>query len=189
LFECNPPPVYPESQMPDSECLFFLFTSYKITGMIATMNHYALVRPVLAGLVVLLLCACAPTIANRGNIVDPEKLAEVKPGESSREDVVRIIGSPTQVGTFDENVWYYFGQSTKQYSFLDPEIVNQQAVEIHFNDEGIVTKAEKLDPAVAQSVSPVDRRTPTYGHETTLIEQLVGNMGRPGGLGGRESKK
>lgn len=135
------------------------------------------------------LAACTPTVANRGNIVDPDKLAEVKTGESSREDVVRAIGSPTQVGTFDENVWYYFGRSTKQYSFLEPEVVNQSAVEIRFNDEGIVTKVEKLDPSVAQNISPVDRRTPTYGHETTILEQLVGNLGRPGGLGGKESKK
>jgi len=152
------------------------------------MNHRSFAAPLLAGLV-LILCACAPTVANRGNIVDPDRLAEVKAGESTREDVARIIGSPTQVGTFDENVWYYFGRSTKQYSFLEPEVVNQQAIEIHFNDEGIVSKVDKLDPAVAQNVAPVDRRTPTYGHETTILEQLVGNLGRPGGLGGKESKK
>jgi len=133
--------------------------------------------------------ACAPTIANRGNIVEPDKLAQVVAGESSREDVVHTLGRPTQVGTFDENIWYYFGRSTKQYSFLNPEIVSQQSIAVHFNDEGIVTAVDKLDQSAAQDISPVDRRTPTYGHETTIFEQLVGNLGRPGGLGGKESKK
>lgn len=122
-------------------------------------------------------------------MVDLDKLAEIKAGETTREQVVATLGSPTQVGTFDENVWYYFGRSTKQYAFLDPEVVKQQALEIHFNDEGIVTSIDNLDPAAAQDIAPVARRTPTYGHETTWIEQLVGNLGRPGGLGGRESKK
>lgn len=154
----------------------------------ASMNHTP-VKTALLTVLLAFLAACAPTVANRGNIVDPEKLAEVKVGESSREEVAKILGSPTQVGTFDENVWYYFGRSTKQYSFLDPEIVNQQAVEVHFTDEGIVKSIDKLDPAQAQDIAPVARRTPTYGHETTILEQLVGNLGRPAGVGGKESKK
>lgn len=151
--------------------------------MIRPLPHFALVSLLLAG-----LGACAPTVANRGNIVEPEKLAEVKTGTSTREDVARIMGSPTQVGTFDENVWYYFGRSTKQYSFLDPEVVEQQAIEVHFDDMGIVTALNKLDPNEAQDISPTDRRTPTYGHETTVIEQLVGNLGRPGAMTGKDRK-
>ncbi|MGE4351374.1 MAG: outer membrane protein assembly factor BamE [Bdellovibrionales bacterium] len=150
-------------------------------------------RPVLTKATLYLLLwgmtACAPTIANRGNMIEPEKLAEITVGESTREQVATALGSPTQVGTFDEKAWYYFGRSTKQYAFLDPEIVKQQAIEVHFNDEGVVTSIAELDPSEAQEIAPIARRTPTYGHETTIVEQLVGNLGRPGGLAGRESKK
>ncbi len=135
------------------------------------------------------LCACAPTMANRGHIVDMERVSEIKTGESTREDVVRVLGSPTQVSTFDEKIWYYFGRSTKQYSFRDPEIIEQKAFEIRFNDEGIVVMSAVLDSAAARTVDPVDRRTPTYGHETTVLEQLLGNLGRPSGLAGKESRK
>ncbi len=151
------------------------------------------VRPILLSLLALallggFLAACTPTVANRGHIVDPDKLAEVKVGESTRENVANILGSPSQIGTFDENVWYYFGRNTKQYSFLDPEIVKQQAVEVRFNDEGIVTELKTLDPKLAEDISPVGRKTPTYGHETTAIEQLLGNLGRPSG-NAKDSKK
>jgi outer membrane protein assembly factor BamE (lipoprotein component of BamABCDE complex) len=125
----------------------------------------------------LLLNACAPTVANRGNLCDPDKLAEIKVNASTREEVANKLGTPTQVGTFDENVWYYFGRSTEQYSFLDPEVIKQQAVEIHFNDQGIVVALNVLDPNAAQDIDPVSRRTPTYGHETTVMEQLIGNVG------------
>ncbi len=135
------------------------------------------------------LCACAPTMANRGHIVDQERLREIKTGESTREDVVRILGSPTQVSTFDEKIWYYFGRSTKQYSFRDPEVIEQKAFEIRFNDEGIVVANTLFDSAAARTIESVERRTPTYGHETTALEQLIGNLGRPGGLAGKESKK
>jgi outer membrane protein assembly factor BamE (lipoprotein component of BamABCDE complex) len=135
------------------------------------------------------LCACAPTMANRGHMVDVDKLSEIKVGESTREDVVRIMGSPTQISTFDEKTWYYFGRSTKQYSFLDPEVIEQKALEVRFNDEGIVVADSVLDPTAARAIEPIDRRTPTYGHETTILEQLIGNLGHPGGMSGKESKK
>lgn len=143
------------------------------------------VRPILPAFLALTLLAggltaCTPTVANRGHIVDPDKLAEVKVGESTRENVANILGSPSQIGTFDETVWYYFGRNTKQYSFLNPEVVKQQAVEVRFNDEGIVTELKTLDPKLAENISPVSRKTPTYGHETTVFEQLLGNLGRPG---------
>ncbi len=146
-------------------------------------------RPLaLVGLLLLALAACAPKVANRGYLMDPDKLAEVKIGTSTREDVVSKLGSPTQVGTFDENLWYYYGRSTEQYSFFDPGVVKQEAVEIRFNDEGIVTALNKLDPSASQDVDPVSRRTPTYGHETTFVEQMFGNLGRPGTFG-KEKKK
>lgn len=131
--------------------------------------------------VVLALAACAPKIAHRGQLIEPDKLAEVKVGTSNREDVATKLGSPTQVGTFNENLWYYYGRQTEQYSFLDPEIVEQQAIEIRFDDAGTVTAVTKLDTSKARNdISPVERQTPTYGHETSIIEDLVGNLGHPG---------
>lgn len=166
---------------------------FGLFSAVIVSHHSPMIRSSAPLLTVLLLAgslaACAPTVANRGNIIDPDKLAEVKTGESTREDVAKILGTPTQVSTFDENTWYYFGRNTKQYSFLDPEIVAQKAVEVHFNDEGIVTALNELDPGEAQDISPVARRTPTYGHETTIVEQLIGNMGRPTGVStGKQSK-
>ncbi|MDD3288269.1 MAG: outer membrane protein assembly factor BamE [Alphaproteobacteria bacterium] len=129
---------------------------------------------------ILLISACSPTIANRGNLIEAEKLAEIKTGTSTRAEVADKLGTPTQVGAFDENVWYYFGRRTEQYSFFDPEIVEQQAVEVRFDDQGTVVAVNKLDPSLNREISPVSRSTPTYGHESSIFEQLVGNLGRPG---------
>jgi len=126
-----------------------------------------------------LLGACEPTMANRGNILDPDKLASVKVGTSTREEVAASLGSPTMVSTFDDKTWYYVGRQTEQYSFLDPEVIKQQATQIRFNDEGVVTDVHNLDMANAEDISPVDRRTPTYGNDDTLIKQLIGNLSHP----------
>ncbi|HEU0117183.1 MAG TPA: outer membrane protein assembly factor BamE [Alphaproteobacteria bacterium] len=126
-----------------------------------------------------LLAACAPTIANRGNIIDPDKLAEIKSGTSTREEVVARLGTPTMVSTFDDKTWYYAGRNTEQYSFFDPEVMKQQAVEVKFDDQGVVTTVSNLDLSEAKDIDPVDRRTPTYGNDDTFIKQLIGNLSHP----------
>lgn len=127
----------------------------------------------------LTLAACEPTVANRGNILDADRLAEIKAGTSTREDVATKLGTPTEVSTFDDKVWYYVGRQTEQYSFLDPEVVQQKAVEIRFDDKGVVTAVSNLDLAEAKDVEPIDRATPTYGHDDTFIKQLIGNLSHP----------
>lgn len=137
-----------------------------------SLNH-------LFALLVLILTACEPTIANRGNILEAEKLTEIKTGTSTREDVATRLGTPTAVSTFDDKVWYYMGRQTEQYSFLSPEVLKQQVVEVRFDDQGIVTAVNNLDLSEAQDITPVTRRTPTYGRDDTLIQQLIGNLSRP----------
>ena len=132
-----------------------------------------------AVLFVLALSACAPTVANRGNILDSDKLVEIKPGVSTREDVANKLGTPTEISTFDDKVWYYVGRQTQQYSFFDPEVLKQKAVEVVFDDKGVVTAVTDLDLAAAQNVEPVARATPTYGRDDTFIQQLLGNLSHP----------
>lgn len=125
------------------------------------------------------LSACAPNIASRGNIMDPDKLAEIKVGTSTREQVATTLGTPTVISTFDDKVWYYVGRQTKQYSFLDPETTKQDAYEICFDEQGVVIKLTKLDLASAHDIEPVDRATPARGNDNTFIRQLLGNLSHP----------
>jgi outer membrane protein assembly factor BamE (lipoprotein component of BamABCDE complex) len=125
------------------------------------------------------LAACQPTVANRGNILDDDKLAEIKAGVSTREEVATKLGTPTQISTFDDKIWYYVGRQTEQYSFLAPEVIKQKAVEIRFDDQGIVTAVNDLNLAEAADITPVDRATPTYGRDDTFIQQLLGNLSHP----------
>jgi outer membrane protein assembly factor BamE (lipoprotein component of BamABCDE complex) len=139
----------------------------------------------IAACVLLLLGACEPTIANRGNILDPDRLAQVKVGTSTREEVIASLGTPTEISTFDDKVWYYVGRQTKQYSFLDPEVIKQQAIEVRFDDKGTVVALNKLDLASAQDIDMAPGATPTYGRDDTFLRQLLGDVAHPSVQTGR----
>jgi outer membrane protein assembly factor BamE (lipoprotein component of BamABCDE complex) len=129
------------------------------------------------------LSACAPVQATRGNIVEDFRMAEVVPGVSTRLNVLKSLGSPTTVAPFDDNTWYYIGQTTEKRGVLDPEVVDEKIVVVAFNDEGIVERAEELDTD-RLDIPKVRRKTQTGGNEVTFLEQFLGNLGRFNSSGG-----
>jgi outer membrane protein assembly factor BamE (lipoprotein component of BamABCDE complex) len=130
------------------------------------------------GLATLLLAtACTPTQATRGNIVEDYRIAEIVPGVSSRTNVLQSLGSPTTQAPFDDNVWYYIGQKTEKVGIFDPKVVDKKVVVVAFNDEGIVEAINKVDADMID-VPHVRRKTPTAGNDITIMEQLIGNVGR-----------
>ncbi|MBI3419995.1 MAG: outer membrane protein assembly factor BamE [Proteobacteria bacterium] len=134
------------------------------------------------------LAACAPVLNKRGNLLEEEQIRQIKIGETTREDVTKILGSPTQTSTFDDKIWYYIGQNTEQTSFFDPEITQQKLVAIQFTPEGKVAKISRGGLKYAENIEPNPDKTPTYGKEVSLMQQLLGNLGRPSVPGGDTNK-
>ena len=128
--------------------------------------------------VALAVVACSPRIDSRGNLPDPDKLAEIKPGKHSRNDVAEILGSPSSIAVFDQETWYYISKRTETVAFFEAEVAERQVVIVHFDKKGVVTGVETLGLERSHAVEPVERETPTAGAEMTIMQQLLGNMGR-----------
>ena len=99
-------------------------------------------------------------------------------GAQSREDVVRLIGSPSTVATFNPNVWYYISQKQEYYAFFKPAIVAQNVMQLQFNETGRLQTIKNYDLKDGQDIAMVTRITPTAGKELTVLEQIMGNVGR-----------
>ncbi len=125
----------------------------------------------------LTLGACTPTISKRGNIIEDHQLTELVQGVHTRKDVLRIMGSPTTIAPFDENTWYYIGQETEKRGILDPKVTDERIVVVMFNKKGVVSEVvEKEEGRIA---IPVARdKTPTHGNDISVMQQLLGNLGK-----------
>ena len=126
----------------------------------------------------MVVLACSPRIDSRGNLPDPDRLVEVKPGLHGRDDVTDILGSPSSIAVFDEETWYYISQRTETVAFLAPSVEERKIVIVRFDGEGLVSTIETFGLEEGQTVEMVDRETPTAGNELTFIDQLIGNFGR-----------
>jgi outer membrane protein assembly factor BamE (lipoprotein component of BamABCDE complex) len=126
------------------------------------------------------LAACEEQVNVRGNLPDARTLSEVKVGKSSRGQVEAVLGTPSTVATFDNEVWYYIGGRVKTVSFFAPELLERKVIAISFDKKGVVRELRQLDADDGKDIRIVARETPTKGRELTVLRQLIGNVGRFG---------
>ena len=134
----------------------------------------------------IILAGCAATVEQRGNLPPRDELAEIHPGKTTKDQVVKILGTPSSVGVFNDRSWYYISRRTKQMAFFDPSVLDQQVYVVDFNDNGVVKAVDHKTLKDGQEITPVARTTPAPGRELTFLEQLIGNLGKFNGGGGGE---
>ena len=135
----------------------------------------------LSGLLALGLSACEQDVQVRGNLPDPVVVSQIQPGVHSRVDVASLLGSPSTISTFEDSTWYYISQKSSQFAFYRPEVLERKILVVSFDPNGIVTDTKSYDLADGREIDPVDRITPTEGREITILQQLLGNLGRYSG--------
>jgi outer membrane protein assembly factor BamE (lipoprotein component of BamABCDE complex) len=124
------------------------------------------------------LPACSPTVDQRGNLPEPDKIAEIRPGATTRDEVTKILGTPSSTSIFNEKTWYYISRRTKQVAFFDPDVTDQQVYIVNFDDRGVVKAVDHRDLKDGRDIEPAPGATPAPGRELTFLEQIIGNVGR-----------
>lgn len=158
--------------------------------------RHALAR--LGAVALLLVCTgCgifAPPTQVRGNPIDPDTLAELVPGVSTRADAQSLLGTPTSKASFDDNTWIYIAQITKPVVAGKLHVVGQNVVVLSFDDKGVLRAIKTLGRKDALPVAVVDRITPSPGGNISAWDQIIsginsvnplaGMLGGMGGMGG-----
>jgi outer membrane protein assembly factor BamE (lipoprotein component of BamABCDE complex) len=147
-------------------------------------------RAVPLALALFAIAACDNATAIRGFSPSPGSVDKLEVNTQSREDVQRLIGSPSAVATFNPNVWYYISEKQEYWGPKRPWISEQNVIQITFNDSGRISSLKYYDLEDAKDITMVARITPTSGKGLTVLEQLLGNVGKftgpaktTGGLG------
>jgi outer membrane protein assembly factor BamE (lipoprotein component of BamABCDE complex) len=132
----------------------------------------------LTGLGLAVFGACSPIIQQEGNVPDPDQVVQINPGVDDKGRVTQLLGSPSTISAFQDHTWYYISRRTEQTAFLDPNVVDQEVLAISFNDQNIVEDMKIYGLENGRMVAMNDKVTPTFGNNLTLMQQLLGNLGR-----------
>lgn len=160
-------------------------------------------RLLLAAAVLVGASACTPTLQNHGYRYIEGEAPVITPGEDTRATLMNRLGSPSTsgvAGILDEGMrdrtWYYISETRESLAYQRSRSRERRIFAVHFDDAGTVASVEEFGLEDGRRVAHVDRETPTRGRELSLLEQLLGNIGRlpadsftgeenlPGGAGG-----
>ena len=138
-----------------------------------------LTRPLFVILVSgLLLSACAETVNTHGQIILQSRLAQVKLGQSSKDDVLGLLGSPSTQGTFNDNRWYYVTSTVGTTALSPYDLKNRKVIVIDFDPQtGIVADMHEKSKAEGHSIQPAEATTPTQGQAMGVFQQMFSNLG------------
>jgi outer membrane protein assembly factor BamE (lipoprotein component of BamABCDE complex) len=129
--------------------------------------------------------SCAPAVDQRGNLPNPDKLAEIHAGTTTKDEVAKILGTPSSVSVFNnDKSWFYISRRTSQTAFFDPDVLDQQVYVVTFDDQGVVRAVDHKLLEDGKEITPVARATPAPGRELSFLEQLIGNLGKFNGSSG-----
>ena len=121
---------------------------------------------------------CTPIRSVQGFVANEGQIGALTPGVDTQATVIEALGSPTAVGTFNPNSWYYISRTTDTVAFLNADVVDQRVVAIEFDAAGTVSEIRRYTLDDAMAIELVQRETPTLGRELNVWQQLWGNFGR-----------
>lgn len=127
------------------------------------------------------LVACSPITSYSGFQAIDSDPKDVKVGTDTKSTVRAKLGSPSVQSTFDPNVWFYVNQIKERVAFRKPQVTARNVTAIVFNkDSELVETVNVYTLKDGKVIAFNDRETPTRGREMTVLEQLLGSVGRGG---------
>lgn len=141
------------------------------------MFRRAVFAAIAAGL--LATSACAPISSYSGFQAIESDPKDVKVGTDTKSTVRARLGSPSATSTFDPNIWFYMNQVKERIAFRRPHVVARNVTAIAFNkDSEQVESVNNYTLKDGKVIAFNGHETPTRGRELTILEQLLGTVGR-----------
>ncbi len=124
-------------------------------------------------------CSNNKVIKNHGISGLEVKKNKIELSKSNKNDVLKIIGKPSTISLFDDNIWFYIERTKINQSIFKlgkSKIEKNNILEISFNEYGIVEnkKLYKIDDM--NDIKVVKRRTTKSYDNSSPINKLLQSL-------------
>ena len=135
-------------------------------------------KAVLSLILVLFLASCSKNVESVGYLVNKSVLDSIKVNESSKHEVLYILGEPTTKSAFAPEVYYYMGRQYEQVAFLTPKLKEQKVISIEFNQKDIVNSIKVYDQNDANFLNYDADKIKFEGNKISAFKQVFENIGK-----------
>ncbi len=122
------------------------------------------------------LSACQQSIETSGTFLSKSESEQLKPG-LSQENLEERLGPPSYQSALDPNFIAYIGTRLQIRSLQSPRPIERRIIALDMTG-GRIQSVVEVSLRDGRRIYPNQNRTPTNGRTISLIEELVGNIGR-----------
>ena len=122
-------------------------------------------------------CSSDIFVNHAGNMPADDKVAMVFKGQS-KQDVLELLGSPSNIVSLDRDTWIYMSSEIKQVAFMAPKEIERDVLVIKFSEQGNVETIEKLDKQHGENVDINQEQTPDQEQEQGFFRKYFGGVGQ-----------
>ncbi|MCA3243706.1 MAG: outer membrane protein assembly factor BamE [Alphaproteobacteria bacterium] len=131
-----------------------------------------------ATVVALLLAGCAETLDTHGTVVPQSQLAKVVVGQSTKDEVRQLLGTPSATGTLNDDRWYYVTSVVGKKAFNPHDLKSRRVLVLDFDpSSSVVTALNERTERDGKEIDPNRAATGTAGQTMGFIEQMFSNFG------------
>lgn len=121
-------------------------------------------------------CSSDLFLVYNGNMPSPEKVAQVKKGQTQQE-VRALLGAPSSVNALDENTWIYMSSTLKKVAFFNPQEIDREVLSITFDQNDKVHQIATYDKQSGQLIAVDQTQTPTLDDNQGFFHKYFGGVG------------
>jgi hypothetical protein len=132
----------------------------------------------IAALFVLLIAGGCASKNNIGHYVEDKQISDIKILNTTKEEILNRIGSPSIISDYDKNTWYYISRNTKSRISSTQKLVSQRMLVLQFNESDKVSDIKFIEdkslpnPHISKDTTVVD------GTDKGAIISYIHNIGR-----------
>jgi outer membrane protein assembly factor BamE (lipoprotein component of BamABCDE complex) len=123
--------------------------------------------------------SCVSRVDKMGYMFELSDHDILQEGITSKERVLKIMGSPTLISDFDSEVWIYYSEDVKNFLFFKPEVTERNVLVIKFNDAEIVKEMKRINFSdEVKKLNFVSNYTTVDSHKTGFFKSIFSNVGQ-----------
>ncbi len=127
---------------------------------------------------VMVLSACTPITTHHGFNNIASMRSWVKSNTVLKNELQSRFGPASFIDTEgDMTSLYYIAFTKERFAFFKPEVTDRQIIVLHFKNDAYQDYAE-YSLKDGKDIDITSDKTPTYGKEMSVIQQILSNVGR-----------
>ena len=108
-----------------------------------------------------------------------KKQEKLTVNQSNKNDILKLLGSPSTKSTFDNDLWIYIERKTNSSSltkFGSERIIVNNVLLLEINNMGLLEKKEFLDLATMQKLKFSEQTTENQYKKNTFVYDFLSSM-------------